>query len=162
MAPPTPILADYHLAQRVALYMRQRFCFEAFPLSDNPAPEPLFDLLVDTVVGMNHMVSMLVAAYNNHSECPHWTSAILSTIHPTVQSGIDIIRLDEALAPMEPGSNLDWEARLVKNFPSSITGLVDKPAIILGEGGTIVLWYIPGAIARLIQVTSALDYYVTY
>ena len=63
---------------------------------------------------------------------------------------------------MEPGSNLDREAQLVKNFPSSITGLVDKPAIILGEGGTIVLWYIPGAIARSTQVTSALDYYVTY
>ena len=103
MAPPTPILADYHLAQRVALYMCQRFCCEAFPLSDNPAPEPLFDLPVDTAVGMNHMVSMLVAAYNNRSECPHWTSAILST-HPSNSA----VRYWYYQAGWSLGSNGTW------------------------------------------------------
>ena len=74
------------------------------------------------------------------------------TITTIVQCGINIMRLEESLSPLEQGANLLWEARLVKNFPSLITGMLDTPTVILGEGGTIALWYLPGAIARPIEV----------
>ena len=74
------------------------------------------------------------------------------TITPIVQCGIDIMRLEESLSPLEQGANLLWEAWLVKNFLSLISGMLDTPTVILGEDGTIALWYLPGAIAQPIEV----------
>ena len=67
MAAPPPFLTDYSLSERVACYMCQCFCSLAFLQSGTALPEPLFDLPVHTVVGMNHLVVMLVAAYQNPS-----------------------------------------------------------------------------------------------
>lgn len=58
---------DYSLSERVACYMCQCFSSLAFPQSGTTLPEPLFDLPVHTTVGMNHLVAMLVAAYQNPS-----------------------------------------------------------------------------------------------
>ena len=65
-----------------------------------------------------------------------------------VDSGVDLIQLAESLASMEPGTTTDREQTFLNKFPATISGLIDEPAVILGEGGTVALWYLPGALAR--------------
>ncbi|KAL4075202.1 hypothetical protein V8B97DRAFT_2022218 [Scleroderma yunnanense] len=71
-----------------------------------------------------------------------------------VSSGIDLIRLCKSLAPLESGAELDQEGCLLDRHPPAITGIggipaiISESAIILGEGDTIALWYLPGALAR--------------
>jgi len=69
-----------------------------------------------------------------------------------VDSGVDLIRLAESLASMEPGTTADREQAFLTKFPATISGLIDEPAMILGEGGIVALWYLPGALARPTQV----------
>lgn len=65
------------------------------------------------------------------------------------------MRLAESLSAKESGLNLDREARLLDAHPPCLSGYLDKPGIILGEGGTIALWYLPGAIGRQMQVSMS-------
>ena len=58
----------------------------------------------------------------------------------------------ESLSSMEPGTIADKEQALLRKFPTTICGLLDEPTIILGEGGTVALWYLPGALSRPTQV----------
>jgi len=53
---------------------------------------------------------------------------------------------------MQSGTNEQQEIRVLRRHPSSLTGTLSQPTIILGEGDTIALWYLPGALARCIQV----------
>ena len=53
---------------------------------------------------------------------------------------------------MEPGTIADREQTFLNKFPATISGLIDEPAVILGEGGTVALWYLPGALAHPTQV----------
>jgi len=69
-----------------------------------------------------------------------------------VDCGVNLIRLAESLASMEPGTTVDREQTFVNKFPATISGLIDEPAVILGEGGTVALWYLPGALACPTQV----------
>ena len=70
-----------------------------------------------------------------------------------VPSGIEFWRLAEYLGHKESGV-----AFLVKH-PSGITPhtgfplLLDRPTIILGEGNTIVMWYLLGAMTNNAQVS---------
>ena len=79
----------------------------------------------------------------------------MSHIHAfEVQSGVDLVRLAESLAPMEPGNNLEREDMFIRKFSPTMCGLLDEPMVILGEGGIVALWYLPGALARPTQVGS--------
>ncbi|KIM64054.1 hypothetical protein SCLCIDRAFT_45585, partial [Scleroderma citrinum Foug A] len=60
-------------------------------------------------------------------------------------------RLLESLTFMQPGTNEEQESRVLQKHPSSLSGMLDHPTIILGEGDTIALWYLPGALAPCIQ-----------
>ena len=71
-----------------------------------------------------------------------------------VQSGVDLVRLAESLAPMEPRNNGEREDMFIRKFSPTTCGLLDEPMVILGEGGIVVLWYLPGALARPTQVGS--------
>ncbi|KIM56178.1 hypothetical protein SCLCIDRAFT_133151, partial [Scleroderma citrinum Foug A] len=64
---------------------------------------------------------------------------------------IDLIRLSESLTPMQPGMNEEQENRVLQQHPSSLSGMLDHPTIILGEGDTIAMWYLPGALAPCLQ-----------
>ena len=83
----------------------------------------------------------------------------LSTIFRIkVPSGVDLIRLSEGLSAMESSTDLKWEAHLLKSHPSAISSIGNVPAIlsdpciILGEGDSTALWYLPRALAKPIQV----------
>jgi len=76
----------------------------------------------------------------------------LSTHLCPVDCGVDLIQLAESLASMEPGTIADREQTFLNKFPATISGLIDEPAVILGEGGTVALWYLPGALACPTQV----------
>ena len=71
-----------------------------------------------------------------------------------VDTGVDLVRLSESLAAMEPGTNVEREKVFVTKISPAFSGLVDKPTIILGEGGTVALWYLTGALAQPMQVGS--------
>ena len=73
-----------------------------------------------------------------------------------VQSGIDFRGLAEALSPMESGTKLEKEAQLLAKYPSLLSGYIDCPTVILGEGGTIAVWYLPGAVSRTMQVCTTI------
>ncbi|KAL4072403.1 hypothetical protein V8B97DRAFT_2023561 [Scleroderma yunnanense] len=64
---------------------------------------------------------------------------------------IDLIQLSESLGSMESSLNVDRKALLLSRHPSSVTGYLDMPAIILGKGDTIALWYLPGGLAWPMQ-----------
>ncbi|KAI6138198.1 hypothetical protein BKA82DRAFT_4021448 [Pisolithus tinctorius] len=49
---------------------------------------------------------------------------------------------------MKPG-----EAGHLAAHPSSLTGFVDEPMVILGTSDTIALWYLPGAITNDLQAS---------
>jgi len=76
-----------------------------------------------------------------------------------VESGVDLLRLVEALAAMEPGTNMDREQSFLSKFAPKLSGVLDEPSIILGEGGTVALWYLPGALARPTQVCPNIAYF---
>ena len=76
-----------------------------------------------------------------------------------VESGVDLLRLAEALAAMEPGTNMDREQSFLSKFAPTLSGVLDEPSIILGEGGTVALWYLPGALARPTQVCPNTAYF---
>ncbi|KIM65640.1 hypothetical protein SCLCIDRAFT_112433, partial [Scleroderma citrinum Foug A] len=65
---------------------------------------------------------------------------------------IDLIRLAESLGAMQSGTKEDEEIKVLHRHPSSLNGLINRPTIILGEGNTIALWYLPGVLASCIQV----------
>ncbi|KIM63802.1 hypothetical protein SCLCIDRAFT_23971 [Scleroderma citrinum Foug A] len=128
------IPTNSRLSDQVSAYMRSRFSFLAFPGSATGTPPIPLDLPVDLSIGMHQMVFTLVAAYNN-----------------PVQSSVDLVRLAESLAPMEPGNNGEREDMFIRKFSPTMCGLLDEPAVILGEGGIVALWYLPGALARPTQ-----------
>ncbi|KIM55633.1 hypothetical protein SCLCIDRAFT_30183 [Scleroderma citrinum Foug A] len=86
---------------------------------------------------MHQMVAKLAKAYRNQS--------------------IEFRRLAEDLGHKESGVAVDQEAAFLVKHPTGITPhegfppVLDKPTIILGEGDTIVLWYLPGALANNTQ-----------
>ncbi|KAL4078644.1 hypothetical protein V8B97DRAFT_1865340 [Scleroderma yunnanense] len=121
MATPIHTPTNYELSEKMVAHMCKHFCYEMFP-GTSPAPPPLLDLPVHGSVGMDQMVSTLVQTY-----------------HKPIQSSIDLIWLSESLGPMESGLNVYREAFLSSRHSSSITGYLDMPAIILGEGDTIAL-----------------------
>jgi len=53
---------------------------------------------------------------------------------------------------MQSGTNEQQEIRVLCRHPSSLSGTLSQPTIILGDGDTIALWYLPGALAPCIQV----------
>ncbi|KIM57857.1 hypothetical protein SCLCIDRAFT_28492 [Scleroderma citrinum Foug A] len=124
------------LSHQVSSYMRRRFYFLACPGSMPTAPPIPLDLPVDLSIGMHQMAATLVTAYHNRN------------------TGVDLVRLSESLAAMEPGTNVEREKVFVMKISPAFSGLVDKPTIILGEGGTVALWYLPGALAQPMQVGS--------
>ncbi|KAL4061965.1 hypothetical protein V8B97DRAFT_1878420, partial [Scleroderma yunnanense] len=116
------------------------------------------DLPCHASIWMHQMVSILVKAYQNWSKLIYFHMILVS-------SGIDLIRLSESLTPLESGAELDWEDHLLDRHPLAITGIggilaiISEPAMILGEGDIIALWYLPGALARPIQVSSVHTYH---
>ena len=76
-----------------------------------------------------------------------------------VPSGIKFRRLAKDLGHKESGAAVAQEAALLVKHPSGITPhagfppLLDRPTIILGEGNTIVMWYLPGALTNNAQVS---------
>ncbi|KIO09189.1 hypothetical protein M404DRAFT_132683 [Pisolithus tinctorius Marx 270] len=74
------------------------------------------------------------------------------------QSGIDLIRLSERLSAMELGVDETQEAGHLAAHPSSLTGFVDEPMVILSTGNTIALWYLPSTITNDLQVSSSISF----
>ena len=76
-----------------------------------------------------------------------------------VPSGIEFRRLAKDLGHKESGAAVNWEAAFLVKHPSGITPhagfplLLDRLTIILGEGNTIVMWYLPGALTNNAQVS---------
>ncbi|KAI6002363.1 hypothetical protein F5J12DRAFT_783844 [Pisolithus orientalis] len=46
---------------------------------------------------------------------------------------------------------MDQESCILSTHPPCLSGFLDTPAIILGEGDTIALWYLPSAISQAMQ-----------
>ncbi|KAI6000138.1 hypothetical protein F5J12DRAFT_784451 [Pisolithus orientalis] len=101
-----------------------------------PEPDPPLYIPTHGIVAMNQIVASMHAAYNNRK-----------------QSGIDLIQLSEHLSAMELGVDETWEAGHLAVHPSSLTGFVDEPMVILGTSDTIALWYLPGAITNDLQAS---------
>ncbi|KIM53472.1 hypothetical protein SCLCIDRAFT_31881 [Scleroderma citrinum Foug A] len=65
---------------------------------------------------------------------------------------------------MESGTDLKQEACLLESHPPAISGIGNVPAIllepsiILGEGDSITLWYLPGALTKPIQEINVKDH----
>ena len=76
-----------------------------------------------------------------------------------IPSGIEFWRLAEDLGHKESGAAVAWEVAFLVKHPSRITPhagfplQLDRPTIILGEGNTIVMWYLPGAMTNNAQVS---------
>ena len=77
----------------------------------------------------------------------------------SVPSGIEFRRLAKDLGHKESGAAVDQEVAFLVKHPTRITlpegfpPLLDGPTIILGEGNTIVMWYLPGALSNNAQVS---------
>ena len=107
-------------------------------------------------MAMLQLVSTLVEAYSNPGKWsyPGRNMNILTSF--IVQTGIDFIWLVEALSPREYGIKSEKEAQLLTAHPSLLSGYIDRPTVILGEGGTISVWYLPGAVSRAMQVCTVI------
>ena len=57
---------------------------------------------------------------------------------------------------MESGTKLEKEVQLLAKYPSLLSGYIDRPTVILDEGGTIAVWYLPGAVSRTMQVCTTI------
>ena len=152
MAIHNAVPSNYSLSDMMATYMRHRFLNEAFLDINSTPPDILLSLLVDATIAMNQVVSTITQAYHNRSEHIPGYLQFLSVSSPLVVCSIDLIRLLESLTSMQPGTNEEQESRVLQKHPSSLSGMLDCPTIILGEGDTIALWYLPGALAPCIQV----------
>jgi hypothetical protein len=71
---------------------------------------------------------------------------------PTVKLDIDIVRYNEALGKEEKGTNEKREDDLLKRFPPTAEITLDKPAVVIDNGGRYILWYLPEVISQLFQV----------
>ena len=77
----------------------------------------------------------------------------------SVPSGIEFRRLAKDLGHKESGAAVDREVAFPVKHPTGITPhegfppLLDRLTIILGEGNTIVMWYLPGALSNNAQVS---------
>ncbi|KAI6144297.1 hypothetical protein BKA82DRAFT_4016992 [Pisolithus tinctorius] len=85
---------------------------------------------------MNQIVASMHAAYNNRTKWHRSDPGFLS-VFQLWNWGL-----------MKPGRQATWQAH-----PSSLTGFVDEPTVILGTGNTIALWYLPGAITNDLQAS---------
>ena len=65
MQPPPRDATNYLLSNKVAGYMRRRFCYDAFPGCLPNSPLPLFDVSIEGNMAMLQLVSTLVEAYSN-------------------------------------------------------------------------------------------------
>ncbi|KAG2108098.1 hypothetical protein BD769DRAFT_1352873 [Suillus cothurnatus] len=65
-----------------------------------------------------------------------------------------MVRYNEALAQAESGVDDDREESLLRRFPPRNGGTLylERPAVVVASGGTIVLWYLPGALNEKTQV----------
>ncbi|KAI6154971.1 hypothetical protein BKA82DRAFT_4348053 [Pisolithus tinctorius] len=59
---------------------------------------------------------------------------------------------------MELGVDETQEAGHLAAHPSSLTGFVDEPMVILSTGNTIALWYLPSTITNDLQVSSSISF----
>ncbi|KAI6010333.1 hypothetical protein EDC04DRAFT_2610205 [Pisolithus marmoratus] len=130
----------YQLSNCIALYMRQQFFSEAFLEEYHWTPTP-FDLHMDTTIGIHSIVSTMVDAYHNPS--PDW--------HP-VQSNVDLIRLEESVSRNKSRLDLEWEDQFLITYPPNALGVLDCPAVILGQDDVIALWYLPNALSQSTKV----------
>ncbi|KAL4061766.1 hypothetical protein J3A83DRAFT_4374572 [Scleroderma citrinum] len=102
---------------------------------------PLLDISMDATVGIWTMISTMVAAYQN-----------------PLQSNVDLMWLEDALDSKEAGIDSEQEACLILNYPPSGQGeLLTCPTVVLGNGGTIALWYLPNASSHTTQVLPAVS-----
>ncbi|KAI6010721.1 hypothetical protein F5J12DRAFT_781723 [Pisolithus orientalis] len=112
------------------------FSSQTFPGLNAPKPDPPLYIPTHGIVAMNQIVASMHAAYNNRK-----------------QSGIDLTWLSEHLSAMELGVDETQEAGHLAVHPSSLTGFVDEPMVILGTSNTIALWYLPSAITNDLQAS---------
>ncbi|KAL4075121.1 hypothetical protein V8B97DRAFT_2022177 [Scleroderma yunnanense] len=64
------------------------------------------------------------------------------------------MQLEDALGSKEAGIDSEQEAHLILNYPPSGQGeLLTCPTVVLGNGGTIALWYLPNALSCAAQAT---------
>ncbi|KAI6141074.1 hypothetical protein BKA82DRAFT_32180 [Pisolithus tinctorius] len=125
--------SNYLLSDQLAEYMRRRVLHETHPCTTAVLPQPL-EFEVQTFIALNQMAATLAQAYRN-----------------PLPSGIELIRLSESLSPRETGFNLNQEAHILSAHPPYLGGYLDVPAIILGEGDAIALWYLPSAMSQSMQ-----------
>ncbi|KAG2351373.1 hypothetical protein BDR07DRAFT_1319906 [Suillus spraguei] len=64
-----------------------------------------------------------------------------------------MVRYNEALAQGERGIDDNREESLLRRFPPGHGGTIhlEKPAVVVASEGTIVVWYLPGALSRTTQ-----------
>ncbi|KAL4076928.1 hypothetical protein V8B97DRAFT_2021614 [Scleroderma yunnanense] len=71
-----------------------------------------------------------------------------------LQSNIDLMWLEDVLGSREAGIDSEWEACFLLNYPPSGNGeLLVCPTVVLENGGTIALWYLPNALSCPIEDT---------
>ncbi|KAL4068882.1 hypothetical protein V8B97DRAFT_2024555 [Scleroderma yunnanense] len=67
---------------------------------------------------------------------------------------MDLMWLEDALGSKEAGIDSEQEACLILNYPPSRQGeLLTCPTVVLENGGTIALWYLPNALSHTTQAT---------
>ena len=157
MATPLLCPTNSQLSHQVTGYMQCHFVSLACLESTTTAPSIPIHLPVDLLVGMHQMVATLAHAYH-HRSMSFLCLFFSITYVFAVESGVDLVRLAESLATMEPGTTVDREQAFLTKFPPTICSLLDEPSVVLGEGGIVALWYLPGALSRPTQVGSHSPY----
>jgi hypothetical protein len=70
-----------------------------------------------------------------------------------------MIQYNKALDRCSTGRTTKHEEDLLQKFPHGSQQLLNKPSVLVDSGGHIILWYLPGAISRWIQVSPCIVAY---
>ena len=154
----SPVPTNYRLSERIAHYMCARFCFLAWPGSENPKLSIPIDLPVHGIVAMHQLVQKLVQAYKEQGMLIS-IGQTFGLIFPVI-TDCDLQAVSAELRPQENGLDDTREEELERKYPSGLRSagkddkVIFKPTVILRKDGTIALWYLPGALTTVMQVWS--------
>jgi hypothetical protein len=109
------------------------------------------------LIACDQLAECLCQAYSNPGGSGNFSTA-LEVLTLLVRIQLDLVRYNEALAQGESGINNEREDSLLCRFPPGNGGTlyIDRPAVVVGLGGIILLWYLPGALTRKTQVGIAI------
>lgn len=140
------------VTEMASSYVADRFHWLSRGLKE-PGPMANVKLDTDLVIACDQLLDCLHKAYLNPGGSGTFSIA-REALTLVVHVEMDIVRYAEALAQGESGISNEREESLLRRFPPGNGGTVylERPAIVVGTEGTILLWYLPGALTPTMQV----------